>query len=186
MHFLKYLLGSVVAAVSLSVGSIASAEPASQPHEAMPLQPTEPGQGAFAAIAEIVDILRADPETDWSHVDITALREHLVDMNEVFPRAEAQQRIVPGGLEILATGDGRTGRAVRAMVPAHAPELDALPGWDAEAEIDGNGVRLLVTSTDPALAEQIRALGFFGLMATGAHHQAHHLGIARGQDVHRH
>jgi hypothetical protein len=42
-------------------------------------QPTEPGQGAFAAIAEIIALLEADPNTDWSKVDITALREHLVE-----------------------------------------------------------------------------------------------------------
>ena len=45
--------------------------------------PVEAGQGAFAAVAEIVSILTADPKTDWSKVDISALREHLADMNEL-------------------------------------------------------------------------------------------------------
>ena len=44
---------------------------------------TQPGQSAFAAIQEIVDILEADPKTDWSKVNIDALREHLVDMSNV-------------------------------------------------------------------------------------------------------
>jgi len=33
-------------------------------------------------------------------------------------------------------------------------------------------------------ATQIAALGFIGLMTIGAHHQEHHLMIARGGDVH--
>ena len=45
--------------------------------------PTQPGQDAFGAIQEIVRILEADPATDWSKVDLEALREHLIDMNEV-------------------------------------------------------------------------------------------------------
>jgi transposase len=32
--------------------------------------------------------------------------------------------------------------------------------------------------------ERILGLGFFGLMTTGAHHQAHHWAIATGQPVH--
>ncbi len=43
--------------------------------------PKEPGQGAFATIAEIVALLTSDPKTDWSKVDIAGLREHLIDMD---------------------------------------------------------------------------------------------------------
>jgi hypothetical protein len=50
-------------------------------------QPNMPGQDAFGAIQEIVAILEADSNTDWSKVDITALREHLIDMNEVTLKA---------------------------------------------------------------------------------------------------
>ena len=45
--------------------------------------PTMPGQDTFGAIQEIVQILDADPKTDWSKVDLEALRQHLIDMNEV-------------------------------------------------------------------------------------------------------
>ena len=44
---------------------------------------TQAGQGAFAAIQEVVEILAADPKTDWSKVNIDALRQHLVDMDNV-------------------------------------------------------------------------------------------------------
>src|SRR5437763_2768602 len=41
--------------------------------------PTSPGQAAFGAISEIVRLLKADPNTDWSKVNIEALRQHLID-----------------------------------------------------------------------------------------------------------
>jgi hypothetical protein len=148
--------------------------------------PTEAGQGAFAAIAEIVLLLQADPETDWSQVDIGALREHLVDMNELTLNAIAREEPIPGGLQIEVIGDGRTLRAIRNMVPAHAAELAKVEGWQAEAATREDGARLIVTSTDPRQEAQIRGLGFFGLMATGAHHQTHHWAMATGQAVHGH
>src|ERR1700746_480633 len=54
--------------------------------------PTMPGQDAFGAIQEIVQILDADPKTDWSKVDLEALRQHLIDMNEAKLRAEAHPK----------------------------------------------------------------------------------------------
>src|ERR1700741_1796256 len=51
--------------------------------------PRMPGQDAFGAIQQIVQILDADPKTDWSKVDLEALRQHLIDMNEVTLRADA-------------------------------------------------------------------------------------------------
>ena len=36
--------------------------------------PREIGQASFAALAEIVAILRADTSTDWASVDLAALR----------------------------------------------------------------------------------------------------------------
>jgi hypothetical protein len=146
--------------------------------------PTEAGQGAFAAIAEIVQLLQADPETDWSKVDIGALREHLVDMNELTLNAVAREKPVPGGLKIEVTGEGRTLRAIRDMVPAHAVELAKVEGWQVEAALRNDGAQLTVTSADPRQEAQIRGLGFFGLMATGAHHQAHHWAMATGQPMH--
>ena len=53
------------------------------PAKPNPVHPAKSGQSAFAAIQEIVSILEADPATDWSKVDIDALRQRLVDMNNV-------------------------------------------------------------------------------------------------------
>ena len=145
---------------------------------------SEPGQGAFAAMAEAVARLEADPGTDWSRVDVRALRDHLIDMDRVVRDAEARVEPVAGGLRATVTGDAATAAALRRMVPAHAAELSRDPRWRAEAEPMPYGVILTVTSDDPAIAERIRALGFFGLMASQDHHRAHHWAIATGSMRH--
>jgi hypothetical protein len=81
--------------------------------------PTMPGQDAFGTIQEIVQILQADPSTDWSKVNIAALRQHLIDMNEVTLRAAAAERVLDNGIEVTVTGEGRTMEAIKRMVPAH-------------------------------------------------------------------
>jgi hypothetical protein len=66
------------------------------------------------------------------------------------------------------------------MLPAHASELNQLNGWRASTEMLPNGVRLIVTSDEPHEVVHIQGLGFIGLMASGNHHQLHHLAMARG------
>ena len=143
-------------------------------------QPSMPGQGAFGAIQEVVRILEADANTDWSQVNISALREHLIDMNEVTLKAVANERKLDNGLEITVTGEGRTLEAIKRMVPAHARELSKT-GWSATAEDLPNGVKLVVTSNDAQQVLKIKALGFMGIMVQGAHHQLHHLAMAKGE-----
>jgi hypothetical protein len=146
-------------------------------------QPATPGQDAFGTIAEVVQILDADPATDWSKVNIAALREHLIDMNEVALRAVATQRALDNGVEITVTGEGRTREAIKRMLPAHAQELSQI-GWTARTEELADGVKLVVTSTDAQQVIKLKALGFMGIMVQGAHHQIHHLMMAKGELVH--
>ena len=142
-----------------------------------------PGQDAFGAIQEIVRILDADPTTNWSKVDIGALRQHLIDMNEVTLHAAAEERPLADGVDIAITGEGRTLEAIKRMVPAHAHELNLI-GWTAKTEELADGVRLTVTTSDPAQVPKLKGLGFMGIMVLGSHHQAHHLLIAKGKLVH--
>lgn len=143
----------------------------------------EPGQAAFAAIAEIVVMLRADPRTDWAQVNIGALRDHLSDMNLLVLETKAHATPVPGGLEIEVVFEGPGGAAARRMVPAHAPVLAAETGWTSTVSRQNErGLIWTVVSGDSET--QIRALGFYGLMALGDHHREHHLGIARGTISH--
>ena len=146
-------------------------------------EPTLPGQDAFGTIQEIVQILEADPNTDWSKVNIAALREHLIDMNEVTLHALAEEKAVENGVAITVTGEGRTAEAIKRMVPAHSHELSAM-GWNATTEHLPNGVKLVVISDDPAQVTKLKALGFMGIMAQGLHHQMHHLMMAKGEFTH--
>lgn len=146
--------------------------------------PTMPGQAAFGAIGEIVQMLDADPSTDWSKVDLERLRQHLIDMNEVVLRSQVKQTSVPGGLVMDVTGTGRTEQAIRAMLVPHAAELDRMPSFAAKTELIPGGVRLTVTAKSPDDAKavaRLRGLGFIGLLTAGAHHGPHHLAMARGE-----
>ena len=143
--------------------------------------PTLPGQGAFGAIQEVVRILDADPNTDWSKVDLEALRQHLIDMDEVTLRAEAAPKQIDGGLEIAITGSGRTLTAIQRMIPAYAQTVNGLNGWTAKADTLPSGELLTVTATDPKEVQHIRGLGFIGLLVSGSHHQPHHLAMAKGE-----
>ncbi len=146
--------------------------------------PVLPGQDAFGAIQEIEHILLSDPHTDWSKVDLDRLRVHLIDMNEVTLHAAAAVTRIKGGIAADVTGQGRTLEAINRMVPAQAGMLNGTPGWAAKAESLPNGVRLTVTSGDSRQVTIIQGLGFIGVMASGAHHQQHHLAIATGAMVH--
>ncbi len=148
--------------------------------------PTMPGQEAFGAIQEIVRILEADPQTDWSKINLEALRQHLIDMNEVTLRANAAATSIDGGVAIAITGEGRTLAAIQRMIPDHAQELSQMNGWRAMTETLPDGVRLTVTSTDAKEVAHIRGLGFIGLLVSGSHHQRHHLAMAKNEMVHQH
>ena len=144
----------------------------------------EPGQGAFAALAEVVSALAVDPETDWSRVDVDALREHLVSMDRLVLDAAVETETVDGGYRFSVSGEGRTRRAIREMVPAHAAVLAAGTPWTVEATTTADGATLIARSDDPAERRRIGALGFFGLMATGDHHRPHHWAVATGRPMH--
>jgi hypothetical protein len=70
------------------------------------------------------------------------------------------------------------------MIPAHAREINGLNGWSAMTAPLPFGVLLTVTSGNPKEAEHIRGLDFIGLLVSGAHHQPHHLAMAKGEAVH--
>src|SRR5689334_5537672 len=70
--------------------------------------PTFPGQAACTPLGQVVAILKADSTTDWSKVNLDALREHLLDMDDVVMHASVTKRNVAGGFEARATGTGRT------------------------------------------------------------------------------
>ena len=184
-HFLSLaLLLMIGTGAVLAASVVVFAQDNSHIHGSEAIVPTMPGQDAFGAIQEIVRILEADLGTDWSKVSIVALREHLIDMNEVTLKAVAVERAIDGGVQIDVTGSGRTLAAIRRMLPAHARELNGLSDWRAKTEALANGVRLTVTSPTAAEIAHVRGLGFIGLMVSGSHHQSHHLAMAKGEHIH--
>lgn len=144
---------------------------------------SEPGQSAFAAIAEIVAQLESDPDTNWNTVDIKGLREHLRDMDVVTIDAVAVAKEIDGGMQFTVTGASDVELSIRRLTLAHAVVMGGINGWEYTArKIDGGAmVTVIVPSQDQA---KIKALGFFGMMASGTHHQAHHWMMASGQNPH--
>ena len=145
--------------------------------------PTETGQAAFAAIQEIVVLLENDPKTEWSKVNLDALREHLVDMDQVTLHAKVVAQPVAGGMTFVVTAEGPVVDSIRRMVMAHAATMNGVNGWQyGAAEIPGGAtMNVTVPARDQ---DMLRGLGFFGVLTIGMHHQEHHLMIARGEHPH--
>ena len=144
------------------------------------------GQDAYAALAAIVATLEADSTTDWTKVNIEALRQHLIAMNDVTLGARSRQTDIAGGARMEVTGDGRVAESIRAMLHPHAKMVNALGPYRATVDDIPGGVRFTVTASDPRdqkTAAKIRGLGFSGLLTLGAHHAQHHLALARGQSM---
>ncbi len=66
------------------------------------------------------------------------------------------------------------------MVPAHSGVLSRTTAWKIKSELTDTGAIMTITSNAPSALKTVKALGFFGVMATGAHHQPHHLAMAKG------
>lgn len=141
------------------------------------------GQAAFAVISDVVKRLKADPATDWSKVNIEALRQHLIDMDDVLMRSAVRSANVAGGVQLDITGTGRVAAAIKRMGAMHAHALSEEGAYVAKAVDIANGVRFTVTAKDSAddkAVARVRGLGFAGLFAEGDHHAMHHMEIARG------
>ena len=144
----------------------------------------ETGQAQFAAIAEIVEILRNDASTDWGKVNIQALRDHLVDMHNVTTGSTVAVNETDKSVTFTITGTEDVTRSIQEMVPAHSPMLAAATNWVVKSDLIENGATMTIYGSNNSTRNQILGLGFFGLMTIGAHHQEHHLMIAMGRSPH--
>ena len=143
---------------------------------------SEPGQSGFAAIAEVVATLEADPNTDWASVDIDALREHLRDMDLVTVWSNATTEPVDGGLRFVVTGNSDVAPSIERMILGHASVMDGVDGWGYSSDVVDGGAAITVTVPDADLA-RLEGLGFYGLLASGMHHQPHHWMMATGNGM---
>jgi hypothetical protein len=143
-------------------------------------RPTQPGQSAFGAIHEIVEMLEADPKTDWSKVDIEALRAHLIDMDNVTLHAKIVYEPSANGERIRVSGDGDVRDSIQRMVLMHAAMAGDTPDWHMDATRTADGAMIELMAKSPFGLKKARALGLIGMMAEGMHHGRHHLMLARG------
>lgn len=193
-HIRPVTLAAIIMALAVSPAQLAAQ---SHAHDASHGQATAVtpdaarlgGQAAFATIAEVVRLLDADRSTDWAKVDLERLRAHLADMDRVTLRAIVARDDIDGGARFTVRGDTGTVAAAARLARAHAPALLAEQGYRAAVETSGDGVLVTVTvasARDPRAVSRIRALGFVGLLATGDHHAAHHVAMARGDGTSEH
>ena len=186
---LAALAGAALGAAALALAAGSGHDPAAHHRHrgGDAFVPELGGEYAFATIAEIVDALLADPDTDWSRVDVAALRGHLVDMSRVTLEAEVVAEPIEGGAAFLVTSDDpEVVASVRRMTRDHAATMgagDASGFRFAASEVEG-GARVEVVAGAERDAATVRALGFHGLLALGDHHRFHHLAIATGANPH--
>lgn len=191
MRLLPFAIALLLPTVALA-DQMAPMDTSKMDHSAMmammsgaPAGVTEGGQSAFAAIVQIVEVLSADPTTDWSKVNIEALRQHLIDMDKVTLRAVVAATPTPTGARFAVTStDPAVQASIRRMVMAHAATMNSANGWTLTASEAEGGAILEVSGTEADVAK-INGLGFIGVLTLGMHHQAHHLMIAKGLNPHQ-
>ena len=143
----------------------------------------EPGNEIFGTIQEVVQKLEADPKTDWAKVNLEALRQHLLDMKAFTEEVSViSQKPIENGIMIQVKPETeRANGALKRLFKMHPAMLKMEKGWDMITKQDKNQWIITVTTNDKSGVEEIRALGYIGLLADGAHHQYHHWMIATGQ-----
>jgi len=148
--------------------------------EAVQNLPTESGQSAFAAIHEIVEMLEADRKTDWSKVNVDALRQHLIDMNNMTLYARITYEPIVNGQHIHVSGKGEVRDSIQRMVMMHVAMAGDTTDWQMKAVRAPDGADVNVVAISPLGLKKMKALGLIGMMAEGVHHARHHVMLARG------
>ena len=165
----------------LITGNTALAQHEHMGKNATPL--TQPGNEVFGAIQEVIQKLKDDPDTDWSKVNLEALRQHLLDMKSFTEQVEVlSKEPVENGVKIqIKPASERAVGALKRLFSMHPAMLKKEKGWDMQATKQGPTWTVTCTSANPSDVEKIRSLGYIGLLAEGAHHQRHHWMIATGK-----
>jgi len=85
-------------------------------------------------------------------------------------------------MNVTGTSEGLA--AASRMLPAHSGMLANTNGWETDISDGDSGLIWTVSSSKTEDVAKLQGLGFYGIMATGGHHQPHHLAIATGQPMH--
>ncbi len=142
-----------------------------------------PGNEIFGTIQEVVQELEADPNTDWSKVDLEALRQHLLEMKAFTEEVQviSQKSIKNGTVIQVKPKTERAVGALKKLFNMHPVMLKKEKGWDMTAKQENGQWVITVTTDNDTEVEKIRALGYIGVLAEGSHHQLHHWMIATGR-----
>ncbi len=145
-----------------------------------------PGQSVFGTVQEAIRRLEADSTTDWSQVDMAALRQHLLDMERVAMHVAVEEQMpIDGGVRLRVRPTQEAARAsLDRVLDAHPHMLRQETGWTMAVTEDDDAYVLRVTTPDSPEVEKIRGLGYIGLLAYGQHHQRHHWHLVRGAHPH--
>jgi len=148
--------------------------------------PSEAGNDAFGTIQEIVTLLEADASTDWTRVDLEALRQHLLDMRDMTLNVvvESHEPVPDGARSVVRPTTERAAEALTRIFQGHPHQLMMETGWTMKAVASDGSWTVTTTTSNASEVERVRGLGYIGLMARGSHHQAHHLAIAKGDNPH--
>jgi hypothetical protein len=149
---------------------------------------TEAGNDIFGTIQEVILKLNNDPNTDWSKVNVEALRQHLLDMHDMVINVDViSLKAIPNGLKcIIKPTTNRAISALKRVLQSHPAQLKHETGWSMKISVDNDKYILTTTSQDPKDVQKIIGLSYIGLMASGSHHQTHHFDIAAGRNPHAH
>ena len=167
--------------------SVQHGDPSEMRGHAMAHSPlTSPGNDAFGAIQEVIRQLDADSKTDWSKVNLEALRQHLVDMQNFTINVEVlSQRPIENGFEAVIRPTTKMSEAsLDRILAVHPLQMKKEAGWEMQVSRKGDVFTLKVTTGNPAEIGRLRGLGYIGIMAVGEHHQVHHWGMAKGAHPH--
>lgn len=167
-------------------------QPIAQPSTAEPIMKMAStplkaaGNALFGTIQEVITSLDADPDTDWTKVDLEALRQHLIDMENFSSHVDvlSQTDTDKGSLIVIQpTTEAARGSLTRALA-AHPGMLNQETGWTMTVSAVGLTYELSVETDKSEEIARLRGLGYIGVMALGDHHQVHHWLMASGADPH--
>jgi hypothetical protein len=154
-----------------------------------PIQSTrlsEAGNDIFGTIQEVIKTLDANPKTDWSKVDLEALRQHLIDMKHfTVDVAIISQKDIENGTEVIVKATTEAAhKALKRAMSAHPAMLNSETGWTMKAEEKDGQFTLSISTEKTSEVARLRGLGYIGVMALGQHHQVHHWMMASGANPH--
>jgi len=149
----------------------------------------EAGNDAYGTIQEVMYKLQANKNTNWAKVNLEALRLHLIDMYDMTFNVNVtkQEHIKNGLLVKVMPTTPRSSKALKKIFSAHSSVLEKESGFNMKINYD-KGYDLYtikITTNDKKRINELRGLGYIGLMAYGNHHQPHHWAIATGKNPHQ-